>query len=129
MRVPACVSEQPVRVEHGDDPKIDTWWRGLLKLPCDRNARLFVPVDAADHEFAPRTIRITNLVRNNRSPIDRLPQLTAARMPGRRAYGGKKNHDRSKPSRSSKLESPHGFDAPLRAEMPVRTRTWPAPMT
>src|SRR6476646_9961007 len=109
MRVPAGVSTQPIRVKHGDDPEIDTWWRGLLKLPSDRNACLLVSVDTADHEFALGTIRVTNLVGNNRPPIDRLHQLTAARMPGRRAYCDKNSHDRSEPSRSSKLESPHGF--------------------
>jgi hypothetical protein len=101
MRVPARVSEQSIRVKHGDDPEIDTWWRGLLELPCDRDACLFVSVDAADHEFALGTIRVSNLIGHNRSPLNRMAEQEASRMPRRRACGGKKARDRYDPRRAS----------------------------
>jgi hypothetical protein len=72
----------------------------LLELPCDRDACLFVSVDAADHEFALGTIRVSNLIGNNRSTPNRMAEQDAARMPRRRACGGKKTRDRYEPRRA-----------------------------
>ena len=72
MRVPARASDQPIRVDHWDDPEIDAGRRGLLELPRDRDACSFVSVDAADHEFALATIRVSNLIGNNRSTLNRV---------------------------------------------------------
>lgn len=110
MRVAARASEKPIRVERGDNPEIDSGRRGALEPTRDRDACLFVSVDAADHELALATIRVANLVGNNRSPFNGPPQKDAAPMPRGRAPGAEKSRDRYEPSQANQYVPPHRFD-------------------